>query len=85
MAKLSAARRKQLPRSSFAVPRGKGSKPKINSYPIHDESHARAALSMVARHGTPAEQKAVKAAVKRRYPSIAVGGERRTSRRRRSS
>ena len=25
-------------------------------YPIHDINHARAALSMVAKHGTPAEQ-----------------------------
>ena len=70
MAKLTAAKRKALPKASFAVPRGTGSKPKINSYPIHDRSHARAALSMVAAHGTPTEQRMVKSAVKKRYPSI---------------
>jgi hypothetical protein len=57
--------------------------PSKRAYPIHDQSHARAALSMVAAHGSAGEQRVVKAAVKRRYPSI--GGEqpqRRISRRR---
>ena len=59
---LTAKKRKSLPSSAFAIPPDK--------YPIHDEAHARNALSRVAQHGTPEEQKKVRAAVKRRYPHI---------------
>jgi hypothetical protein len=59
---LTAAVRKKLPASAFALPGGR--------YPIHDEAHARNALARVAQHGTPEEQKKVRAAVKRRYPHI---------------
>jgi hypothetical protein len=60
---LSAKDRKKLPKRSFALP-GK------RKYPIPDKAHARNALARVAQHGTPAEQKKVKAAVKRRFPGI---------------
>lgn len=62
MARLTARGRKRIKAKNFA---GKG-----RSYPIHDRSHARAALSMVARHGSPAEKKRVRAAVHRKYPSM---------------
>ena len=55
--------RKKLSKKSYALP-GK------RKYPIPDEKHARNALARVAQHGTPAEQKKVKAAVKKRFPSI---------------
>jgi hypothetical protein len=84
MAKLTAAARKRLPRASFAVPKGKGSQPQKNSYPIHDAAHARNALARVSQHGTPAEQRAVRAAVKKRYPGIAVTGTKTATKRRRS-
>jgi hypothetical protein len=61
---LTTAARKKLPASAFALPGGR--------YPIHDEAHARNALARVAQHGTPEEQKKVRAAVKRRYPNIDV-------------
>lgn len=67
MAKLSSADRKALPAKSFAEP-GK------RKYPIEDEAHARDALSRVARNGTPAEKAKVKAAVKKKYPSIGKKG-----------
>ncbi len=60
---LTAKDKKKLPTSSFALP-GK------RKYPIPDKAHARNALARVAQNGTPAEQKKVKAAVKKRYPSI---------------
>jgi hypothetical protein len=60
---LSSKERKKLSKGSFALP-GK------RKYPIPDKAHARNALARVAQHGTPAEQKKVKAAVKKRYPSI---------------
>jgi len=60
---LSTKERKKLKKGSFALP-GK------RKYPIPDKAHARNALARVAQHGTPAEQKKVKAAVKKRYPSI---------------
>lgn len=66
-AKLTAAERDKLPDSDFAGP--------DRSYPIHDENHARAALSEVAQHGTPEEKARVRAAVKRRYPGIDVEKE----------
>ncbi len=62
MAKLSTKARKRLPASSFALPGRR--------YPIEDPAHARNALSRIAQHGTPAEQRTVKAKVRRRYPSI---------------
>jgi hypothetical protein len=61
---LTAQARKKLPASAFALSGGR--------YPIHDEAHARNALARVSQHGTPEEQKKVRAAVKRRYPNIDV-------------
>jgi hypothetical protein len=60
---LSTKDRKKLKKKSFALP-GK------RKYPIPDKAHARNALARVRQNGTPAEQKKVRAAVKRRFPSI---------------
>jgi len=60
---LSTKQRKKLSKKEFALP-GK------RKYPVPDKAHARNALARVAQHGTPAEQKKVRAAVKRRFPSI---------------
>jgi hypothetical protein len=60
---LTAKGRKHIKKSNFALPGGR--------YPIHDISHARNALARVAQHGSPDEQKKVKAAVHRKYPSLA--------------
>jgi len=76
MAKLTAKKRKSLKTSSFALP-GK------RAYPIHDISHARAALSMVAAHGTPAQKATVRRKVKAKYPSISVGGKKTKKKKRR--
>jgi hypothetical protein len=59
----STKKRKKLSKKTFALP-GK------RKYPIPDKAHARNALARVAQNGTPAEQKKVKAAVKKRFPSI---------------
>lgn len=64
MSKLNAARRNALSGSSFALPGRR--------YPIEDESHARAALSMVAAHGTAHEKAVVRAHVHRKYPGIKI-------------
>ena len=58
----STKERKKLSKKSFALP-GK------RKYPIPDKAHARNALARVAQHGSPAEQKKVKAAVSKRFPS----------------
>ena len=60
---LTTATRKGLSKGEFAIPEHR-------AYPIHDESHARNALSRVSQHGTPDEKARVRAAVKRRYPHI---------------
>lgn len=73
MAKMTARKRKRLPKSSFAVP-GK------RKYPVDTKARARNALARVAQHGTPAEKKQVKAKVRKRYPSIAVAGKKTTKR-----
>lgn len=62
MAKLTAKDRKALPRSDFALPGRR--------YPLNDENHARNALARVAQHGTPAEQRQVRAKVHAKYPDI---------------
>jgi len=63
MAKLTGKQRKKLTGSQFAMPAQR-------KYPINDKAHARNALARVAQSGTPAQQKQVRAAVKRKYPSI---------------
>jgi len=65
VAELTTKKRKALPKGSFAIPERR-------AYPIHDKAHARNALARVAAHGTPAEKKRVRAAVRRRYPGIEV-------------
>lgn len=75
MARLKAGKRKRLSKKSFALP-GK------RKYPIHDKAHARNALSRVSQHGSPSEKKRVRAAVRRKYPSIGKK-KRSTSRKRR--
>lgn len=62
MAKLTAAERKKIPDSEFAGPN--------RSFPIHDENHARAALSDVARTGSLELKARIRAAVHRKYPAI---------------
>ena len=63
--KLTSTKRSSLQSTSFALPDER-------KYPIHDESHARNALSRVAANGTPEEKKKVRAAVRRKYPGIEV-------------
>lgn len=55
MSKLSSSQRKDLPKGSFAGPN--------KSYPIENKAHARMALAMVAKYGTPAEKAEVHAKV----------------------
>jgi len=70
MAKLSAAQRKALPKSDFAVKSKAGSasgKAASGSYPIPDRSHAANALARSAGKPQAAQ---VRAAVKRKYPDM---------------
>lgn len=67
MAKLSYKQRKNLKKSSFALPGRR--------YPIEDKAHARNALARVSQHGTPEEKKKVRAAVNRKYPGIGKKSE----------
>ncbi|MEO7235974.1 MAG: hypothetical protein ABIW80_11455 [Lapillicoccus sp.] len=55
--------RDRLKDTSFALPDER-------NYPIPDIEHARNALARVAQHGSPEEQKQVRAAVEKRYPSL---------------
>lgn len=71
MAKLTAAARKNIPKSQMAVP-GKGRSKSgggavSGSYPIPDASHARNAL---ARSSGKPVQAQVRAAVNRKFPNI---------------
>lgn len=69
---LTAKERRSLPGSDFALPgRGKGPEGKgSGSYPIPDEKHGRAALSMVSRYGSSDEKAKVRSAVARKFPDI---------------
>lgn len=60
--KLTPNARKHISDSNFALPGRR--------YPIHDVNHARAALLMVSKHGTPEEKAKVRAAVYRKYPHM---------------
>lgn len=75
MAKLSAAARKKIPTSSFAVPskaKTPAGKAKSGSYPIPDRSHAANALARSS--GKPVAGQ-VRAAVNRKYPGLAKGSK----------
>ncbi len=61
------AARKKLPRKDFALP---SQKPDSGSYPVPDETHARAALSLGARFASPSQLKTIKAKVHRKFPNI---------------
>ena len=67
MATLTAASRKALPSSAFALPGRR--------YPINDAGHARAALSRAAANATPSEQATIRRKVKARYRNMIVGGK----------
>lgn len=53
MARLTAAQRKALPKSDFAVP---SKAPGPGSYPMNDAAHAKAAKSRAAQFAAPAEK-----------------------------
>jgi hypothetical protein len=63
MAKLSTEARKEIPAKSFA-------EPDKRKYPIENKAHAKNALSRVSQSGTTAEKTKVRAAVKKKYPSL---------------
>jgi len=60
MARLTARARKRIKTSNFAIP-GK------RKYPINTRKRAGVALGLVGMHGTAAEKRKVRAAVKRKY------------------
>jgi len=64
MSRLTAAGRRHLPSSDFAIPSER-------KYPIENISHARNALARVSEYGTPSEKAEVRHAVDRKYPSLA--------------
>ena len=66
MARLTAAARRSLTKSDFAVP---SKAPAHGSYPIPDKSHARNALARSANK-SPAVKAAVRAKVHAKFPDI---------------
>ena len=67
MARLTAADRRGLKPSQFAIPE---KAPGSGSYPLPDAAHGRSALQLVGANGTPAEKARVRAEVKRKFPEI---------------
>jgi hypothetical protein len=68
--KLSTEERDKLSDDDFALPGRR--------YPIHDEAHARNALTRVAQFGTPEERAIVRAKVFARYPHLREEFEKKT-------
>jgi hypothetical protein len=66
MAVLTAKARKKIPAKEFALSGGR--------YPIHDEAHARDALSRASANATPAEQAIIRRKVRAKYPNMKVNG-----------
>lgn len=58
MARLTAAQRKALPKSDFAVP---SKAPGPGSYPMPDKAHARNAKARAAANASPSMQKKIDA------------------------
>lgn len=63
--------RERIKAKNFAIPKGNGPG-ETGKYPIHDRRHAATALTYVKRHGTPAEQAQVYAAVAKKYPGMSA-------------
>ncbi len=61
--KLTTTKRNSLPKSTFALP-GK------RKYPISDRTHAINALARASQSGSSSIEKAVKAKVNSKYPSL---------------
>ena len=75
MAHITAAGRRALPKSDFALP-GKGTGPEgkgAGSYPIDTKGRARSALSRASANASPAEQATIRRKVHEKYPSIGKG------------
>jgi 2-keto-3-deoxy-6-phosphogluconate aldolase len=70
MARLTAAQRKALPKSAFAVP---SKAPGPGSYPMNDAAHVNAAKSMGAKFASPAVK--AKIAAKAKKKGMPVGGK----------
>ena len=64
--KLTFKKKKALPKSAFALKKGRYD----GAYPIPDLAHARNALARVSAHGTPAEKAAVRRKVYAKYPEL---------------
>jgi len=63
--------REHIKPKNFAIPKGDGPGD-TGKYPIHDEEHARNALTRVDQHGTPDEKRKVYDAVAEKYPGLAA-------------
>lgn len=64
MARLTAAKRKSIPKSQFGVPAKAGSakgKASPGSYPMPDKKHAALAKSFASRFASPAKKTAIDA------------------------
>jgi hypothetical protein len=74
MGTLNGKQRKALPRDSFALPGGGPAG--ADAYPLAgpdgrpSQAHAVAALARVAKNGTPAEKREVRAAVRKKFPGL---------------
>lgn len=66
MVKLTAAQRRNLSKSDYAIPE---KAPGSGSFPIHDRKHARVALLFASRKGG-STQRRVRAAVRKKYPDM---------------
>ena len=72
--KITTAGRRGLKKGQFALP--DGDRPGVKGkYPIDTVGRARNALARVSQHGTSTEKRKVRAAVKRKFPSIGVSPE----------
>ncbi len=71
MAKITTQQRKKLPKSDFAFP---DKAPAHGSYPLDTAARARNALSRISAFGNEREKVIVREKVRRKYPSIHVGG-----------
>jgi hypothetical protein len=66
-----------IAKGDFALPGGgPGGE---DAYPIDTKGRARSALGRAAKNATPAQKAQIKAAVRKKYPSIAVDGKKTTT------
>jgi hypothetical protein len=79
VAKLTAKKRKKMPKKQFALPEGTGPDKSTDQYPINDEEHAVQALARGKQNLSPEDYAKLVAKVCAKFPGLPLCAQRRNA------